>query len=197
MRRMALTMGGLADAGTAGHDQHFGHQGEPDRGYLAFGKGKPDSFLDPWQCLVWIDPGPRQQRPARRPHQPVGDRALRPMQTCQKHTGRFANTVAMTEPSVSSRSSAVAVAACPYPQNAETVLLIVVRGALDESRQHFRGGWVWLRFHSNCRVIRFASPDAQSHSSASATPWCITTRAFHRQPARSSPAIGSSAHSLT
>jgi hypothetical protein len=38
----------------------FGRQCEPDRGYLAFGKGKPDSFLDPWQCLVWIDPGPRQ-----------------------------------------------------------------------------------------------------------------------------------------
>src|ERR1700737_1953878 len=89
------------------------------------------------------------------------------------------------------RRDEFAVAAGLDPQNAETVLLIVVRDALDESRQHFRGGWVWLRFHNNCRVICFACAEAQSHSSASATPLCITTRAFHRQPARTSPDIGS------
>jgi len=31
------------------------------------------------------------------------------------------------------------VAACLDPQNAETVVLIVVRDALDETRQHFLG----------------------------------------------------------
>ena len=32
-------------------------------------------------------------RAVRKPHQPVGDGPFRPMQTCQKHTGRFADTV--------------------------------------------------------------------------------------------------------
>jgi hypothetical protein len=68
-----------------------------------------------------------------------------------------------------------AVAACLDPQNAETVLLIVVRDALDKARHHFQGGWVRPRFHDNCRVIGFASAGAQSHSSAPATPWRITT----------------------
>jgi hypothetical protein len=38
---------GLPDAGAAGHDQHFGGQRKPDCCHLAFGKGKPNSFLDP------------------------------------------------------------------------------------------------------------------------------------------------------
>jgi hypothetical protein len=136
MRKIGFDDGCLA--GTAGHDQHVRYQCEPDCAYLASGKGKPDTFLDPRQGLVRINPGPGQQRAVRKPHHPVGDDALRPMQTCQKHTGRSPTLSAITEPSVSSRSSAVAVAACPDPQNAETVLLIVVRDALDESRQHFR-----------------------------------------------------------
>ena len=84
--------GGLADAGPAGHDQHLGHQREPDRGDLAFGKGKTDMLLDPRQGLVRIDPGPRQ-RAICQSHQPLGDGALRAMQTGQKYTGRFANPV--------------------------------------------------------------------------------------------------------
>jgi hypothetical protein len=182
---------------TAGHDRHVRYQCEPDCAYLASGKGKPDTFLDPRQGLSGSNQGKGSSVPsASRITRSAMTRSAR-CRPARNTQGVSPTLSAMTEPSVSSRSSAVAVAACPDPQNAETVLLIVVRGALDESRQHFRGGWVWLRFHSNCRVIRFAFPDAQSHSSASATPWCITTRAFHRQPARSSPAIGSSAHSLT
>ena len=50
----------LAHTRPAGHDQHLGHQGEPDRGDLAFGKSKTDPLLDPRQGLVRIDPGPRQ-----------------------------------------------------------------------------------------------------------------------------------------
>jgi hypothetical protein len=38
-----------------------------------------------------------------------------------------------------------AVTACFDPQNAETVLLIVVRDTLDEARQHLQGGRVGLR----------------------------------------------------
>ena len=77
--------GGLADTGTAGHDQHLGDQREPDRGYLTFGKGKPDALLDPWQGPVRIDPRP-WQRAIREPCQPFGDNAFRPMQARQKHT---------------------------------------------------------------------------------------------------------------
>ena len=87
-----LDDGGLADAGPAGDDQHLGHQREPDRGDLAFRKGKPDALLDPRQCLVRVDPGPRQ-RTVCQPHQPLGDRAFRPMQPGQKHTGRFADPI--------------------------------------------------------------------------------------------------------
>ena len=50
-----------------------------------------------------------------------------------------------------------AVAACLDPQNAETVLVIVVGDALDEARQHFLGRWFRLRLHANCRVICFAA----------------------------------------
>src|SRR5664279_6114614 len=50
-----------------------------------------------------------------------------------------------------------AVATCLDPQNAETVLLIVVGDALDEARQHFLGRWVRLRFHADCHVTCFAS----------------------------------------
>ena len=84
--------GGLADARPAGHDQHLGHQREPDRGDLAFGKGKTDLLLDPRQGLVRIDPGPGQ-RAVGQPRQPLGDGALRPVQTGQKHAGRFADPV--------------------------------------------------------------------------------------------------------
>ncbi len=83
---------GLADAGTAGEDQNFGHQRESDRGSLAFRKGKPDTLLDPWQCLVRIDPGPRG-RAIRKPQQPLGDGALRPIQPRQKHAACFADAV--------------------------------------------------------------------------------------------------------
>ena len=38
--------GGLADAGTAGHDQHLGDQCEPDRGCLAFGQRKGRKVVD-------------------------------------------------------------------------------------------------------------------------------------------------------
>src|SRR5437660_10320994 len=87
-----LDDGSLADAGTAGHDQHLGHQREPDRCYLALGEGKPDTLLDPRQGLVRIDPGPRQ-RAICQSHQPLGDGALRPVQARQKHTGRLADPV--------------------------------------------------------------------------------------------------------
>src|SRR6266566_278858 len=62
---------GLADAGTAGEDQNFGHQREPDRGSLALSKGKPDTLLYPWQCPVRIDPWP-WRRTIRKPQQPFG-----------------------------------------------------------------------------------------------------------------------------
>jgi hypothetical protein len=84
--------GSFANAGATGHDQHLGRQCEPDRGDLAFGKGKPDTPLDPRQGLVRIDPGPRQLAICKT-HQPLGDGALRPMQAGQKYTGRFANPV--------------------------------------------------------------------------------------------------------
>ena len=87
-----LDDGGLADARTAGHDQHLGHQREPDRRDLAFGEGKTDALLDPRQGLVRIDPGPGQ-RAICQPRQPLGDGAFRPMQTSQKDAGRFANPV--------------------------------------------------------------------------------------------------------
>ena len=65
---------------------------EPDRGDLAFGKGKTDMLLDPRQGLVRIDPGPRQ-RAVCQSRQPLGDGALRAMQAGQKYAGRFANPV--------------------------------------------------------------------------------------------------------
>jgi len=43
--------GGLADAGIAGHDQHFEYQCEPDCAYLAFGKGKLDGNPRPLAML--------------------------------------------------------------------------------------------------------------------------------------------------
>jgi hypothetical protein len=55
------------------------------------------------------------------------------------------------------RRDELAVAARLDPQNAETVLLNVVRDALDEARQHFLGGWFRLRLHVDCCVIYFAS----------------------------------------
>ncbi len=55
-----------------------------------------------------------------------------------------------------------AVAACLDPQNTVTVLLIVVRDALDEARQHFLGRWFRLRFHDNCRLTCGAAA-CQSH----------------------------------
>ena len=76
--------GGLADTGTAGHDQDFGGQREPDRGYLTFGKAEPDALLDPWQGLVRVDPGPRQPTDCQS-RQPLGNNALRAMQTGRKH----------------------------------------------------------------------------------------------------------------
>src|SRR5208282_6705527 len=88
----ALDDGGFADAGATGHDQHLGHQGEPDRGDLAFGKSETDTPLDPRQGLVRIDPGPRQLA-VRKTDQALGDGALRPMQAGQKYTRRFANPV--------------------------------------------------------------------------------------------------------
>ena len=84
--------GGFPNPRAASHDQHLGHQCEPDRGDLAFGKGKTDMLLDPRQRLVWIDPGPRQ-RAICQPHQPLGDGALRSVQTGQKYAGRFTDTV--------------------------------------------------------------------------------------------------------
>ena len=44
MRRIALDDGGLADTGTAGHDQHLGHEREPDRGYLLSARIIPMRF---------------------------------------------------------------------------------------------------------------------------------------------------------
>jgi hypothetical protein len=41
-----------------------------------------------------------------------------------------------------------------------TGLLIAVRDALDEARQHFPGGWARLRFHDNWRLICCASAGA-------------------------------------
>ena len=84
--------GSFPNTGTTGDDQHLGHQGEPDRGDLAFGKGKTDTPLDPRQGLVRIDPGPRQLAICQ-PQQPLGDGALRPVQAGQKHTRCFANSI--------------------------------------------------------------------------------------------------------
>ena len=84
--------GGLPDAGPTGHDQHLGHQCEPDRGDLAFGKGKADMLLDPRQGLVRVDPGPRQ-RAVCQPRQPLGDGAFRPVQAGKEYTGCLANPV--------------------------------------------------------------------------------------------------------
>jgi hypothetical protein len=50
----------FSHTGPAGHDQHLGHHGEPDRRNLAFGKSKTDPLLNPRQGFVRIDPGPRQ-----------------------------------------------------------------------------------------------------------------------------------------
>ena len=77
---------------SAGHDQDLGHQCKADRGDLAFGKGEADTGLDPRQGLVRVNPGP-WQRAICQSHQPLGDGALRPIQTRQKHTGRFADPV--------------------------------------------------------------------------------------------------------
>jgi hypothetical protein len=55
-----------------------------------------------------------------------------------------------------------AVTACFDPQNAETVLLVVVRDTLDEARQHLQVGRVRLRFHDNCRLTCGAAAGAQS-----------------------------------
>jgi hypothetical protein len=63
--------GGLDHTGTAGHDQHLGHEREPDRRYLAFSKDDPDPLLDPRQCLVGIDPGPGEGA-VRKLRQPFG-----------------------------------------------------------------------------------------------------------------------------
>ena len=82
----------LAHSGTAGDDQHLGHQCEPDRRYLAFGQRKPDTLFRPWHRLGGIDPGPRQ-RAARKAHQAFRDGALGAVQAGQKHTRRFANRV--------------------------------------------------------------------------------------------------------
>ena len=38
-----------------------------------------DSSFDPWQCLVGINPGPRE-RAVGKPKEPLGDSALRPME---------------------------------------------------------------------------------------------------------------------
>ncbi len=84
--------GSFTNAGAAGHDQHLGHQCESDCRNLAFGKGKADTSLDPWQGPVRIDPRPRQLAICQ-PHQPFGDGALRAMQAGQKYTRRFANPV--------------------------------------------------------------------------------------------------------
>jgi hypothetical protein len=54
----------------------------------------------------------------------------------------------------------LAVAACLDPQDAEAVLLIVVRDALDEARQYFLGRWFSLRFHADCRIICFTAARA-------------------------------------
>ena len=87
-----LDDGGLANARTAGHDQHLGYQREPDCGDLAFRKGKTDTLLDPRQGLVRIDPGPRQCAICQS-RQSLGDGAFRSMQTSKKYAGRFANPV--------------------------------------------------------------------------------------------------------
>ncbi len=52
--------GGLADAGAAGDDEHFGDQRQADRGLLAVGERQAGPLLDPGQGLVRIDPGPRE-----------------------------------------------------------------------------------------------------------------------------------------
>jgi hypothetical protein len=43
---------GLADARPPRSCHDFGQQREPNCSDLAFGKGKPNTSLDPWQCLV-------------------------------------------------------------------------------------------------------------------------------------------------
>jgi hypothetical protein len=59
---------------------------------IAAGKAKADTFLDPWQGPVRIDPRPRQLAICQ-PQKSLGDGALRPVQAGQKYTGRFANPV--------------------------------------------------------------------------------------------------------
>jgi hypothetical protein len=48
--------------------------------------------LDPGQCLVRIDPGPRQSAICQ-PQKPLGDGALRPVQTREEHTRCFADSI--------------------------------------------------------------------------------------------------------
>src|SRR5262249_24413253 len=84
--------GGLANTGTAGHDQNLGYEREPDRAYLAFCKDNPDALLDPRQRLVGVDPGPGE-RAIHKPGQPLGDRAFRAMQARQKHARRLAHPI--------------------------------------------------------------------------------------------------------
>jgi hypothetical protein len=80
-RKIPMTMVVLPTPGPPSHHQGFGHDREPNRGYLALGKNKPDPILDPCQLTVG------------KLNQALSDDALGSMQSCEKHTACFADTI--------------------------------------------------------------------------------------------------------
>ena len=61
--------------------------------------------------------------------------------------------------SMADKRDPFAVTACLDPQNAKTILLVVERGALDETRQHFPIGWcMGVGFMLFCHSTMTGSP---------------------------------------
>src|SRR6266516_6656152 len=58
------------------------------------------------------------------------------------------------------------VTACLDPQNAETILAVVVGDALDQTRQHFPIGWYGLGLHDVLRQLNDGSPKGRSSTDA-------------------------------
>ena len=92
MRRIALTMVVLPTPGPPVMTSTLDISASRIAATWLSARCKTDALLDPRQGLVRIDPGPGQ-RAVRQPHQPLGDGALGPIQTGQKHAGRFADLV--------------------------------------------------------------------------------------------------------
>ena len=84
--------GGLADAGTAGDDQHLRRERQPDRGALALCERESGPLLDPGKRLVRVDlrPGERSPRDAA---QPARDSVLGPVQAGEEDARRIADPI--------------------------------------------------------------------------------------------------------